>query len=529
MTPSFLGRLFITFVCLLTYIGFTPSAHADVGAHSCDRLARTDFTSTLDAAFTVTAADIVSAGIDRPYCRVEGYVAPEITFEIRLPLAGWNHGFVLVGSGAWATEKFLFLCKAPLRRGYACIAGDAGHQSGKGLWLRANPQARIDWGYRATHVTTLAGKALVQAFYGEPPRLSLMIGTSTGGYQALVEAQRFPWDFAGIVAVAPDIDEADLAMRTEWARRNLIDHAGHPVFTAHSLAVLHQAAVAACDRSDNLRDGVIGDALACRFDPRTIVCTAGANTDCLTPGQATAAARIYAGPTTSTGERLSAGGPLPGSELNWPEIVDDTFPDEFFRSALGDTPGDGFSASQFDFDRDYKRLGLAGTAIDSNPDLRRFQQAGGKLLLVQGANDATEQPPVVVDYYRMVERIAGGEKAAREFARLFIVPGMNHSSGGDGAFAIDYLLAIERWAGTGEAPALLVAAHVPEWKAGYSGMVAGLTAPTPGQSVSFTRPIYAYPIIARYTGRGDPDDWRSFKSTDPRTDRKGPRFVTASH
>jgi len=492
----------------------SPAQAANRGANQCDALTRLDFSATRDAPFTTTSAEVVSDGAAAPYCKVEGYVVPEISFEMRLPLSGWNHGFVLVGSGGWATEKFLFLCKEPLRRGYACIAGDAGHQNGQGLWMRSNPQAKIDWGYRATHATTLAGKALVRAFYGVPPKLSLMMGCSTGGYQGLVEAQRFPWDFAGIMSVAPDMDEAGLAMRTAWAARNLVGDDGHPVFTADDLAVLHQAALKACDMSDGVRDGIIGDPLACRFDPRTIVCKDGAKAACLTPRQAIAAVRIYAGPTTSAGERLTAGGPLPGSELGWAEITDDQFPDQFFRSALTDSPADGFSAAKYDFDRDYQRLGLAGTFIDSNPDLRRFRQAGGKLLIVQGGNDATEQPPALVDYYEMVERVMGGEQPTQEFARLFIVPGMNHCTGGDGAFAIDYLAGMERWVVDGRAPAMLVGAHVPKWATGYSGLLAGLTAPGAGQQVTFTRPVYPYPLHAQFNGRGDANDFRSFHAVE---------------
>jgi feruloyl esterase len=486
-------------------------AHAAEGSPvACTALARADFTHTLDAPFTVTAASVVTAKVERPYCRAKGSVVPNISFELRLPISGWNHGFVLVGSGGWATEKFLFLCKEPLRRGYACIAADAGHAAGHGEWLQGNAQAKIDWGYRATHVTALAGKALVTAFYGAPPGRSLMLGTSTGGYQGLVEAQRYPRDFQGIVAVSPDIDEAGLAMRTLWTARNLTGDGGRPLFAAGDLGLLHKAALSACDLTDGVRDGVIGDPLGCRFDPHTVACKRGEGTGCLSARQADAAARIYSGPTTSTGESLAAGGLLPGSELGWPEVADDTFPDEFFSNALADRPEDTMRAAQFDFDLDHQRLGLAGTFISSNPDLRRFKQAGGKLILVQGGHDTVEQPRVLVDYYETVERVIGSRPATQAFARLFIVPGMNHTTGGDGAFAIDYLSAIERWVADGQAPAMLIASHVPEWATGNAGMVAGLTAPAAGQDATFTRPVYPYPLRAKYTGRGDPNNYRRF-------------------
>lgn len=490
-----------------------PAHAAPDPAARCEALARSDFSATQDAPFAVTAATVVADSGNAAFCKVAGYVAPEVSFEMRLPLAAWNHGFALVGSGGWANYKFVFLCKVPLERNYACIAGDAGHAHAQGLWMQANAQARIDWGYLATHKLALAGKALARAFYGDSPRLSLMLGCSTGGYQSLVEAQRFPWDFAGVIAIAPDIDEGDLSMRTAWAARNLLDSGGQPLFSPADLRTLHEAALAACDLADGVRDGIIGDPLACRFDPRVTACRSGSSANCLTPAKIAAAARIYAGPTTSAGVPISTAGPFPGSELMWPGILEDVrFAHDFFRFALAESPRDGFPETAFDFDSDYKRLGLGGTFISSNPDLRRFARAGGKLLIVQGTNDTTEQAHAAIDYYEMVERVAGGPQAALGYARLFLVPGMNHCSGGDGAFAVDWFGAMERWAGQGRAPDMLVAAHVPAWIDNEVAIGAGLTAPAAGQAVTFTRPLYPYPLHAQYSGHGDVNVAASFRA-----------------
>ena len=498
----------------------TPARAADVVDARCAALAQNDFATTRDAPFTITSVAVASEDAPSPYCKVEGYVAPEISFEVRLPLAGWNHGFVLAGSGGWANAKFTFLCKEPLAKGYACLAGDSGHSHGQGLWMQANPQTKIDWGYRATHVKGLAGKAVIQAFYGDPPKLSLMLGCSTSGYQGLVEAQRFPWDFAGIVAVAPDIDEGDLNMRTAWAARNFRGDDGRSLFATADLEVLHQAALRACDLSDGVSDGIIGDPVGCRFDPRTVACGGDRDMGCLSQRQVAAAIRIYAGPTTSTGERLSTAGPFPGSEQGWPDFLEDVkFSDGLFRFALADSPRDGVAAARFDFDEDYKRLGLLGTFVSSNPDLRRFQQAGGKLMIVQGGNDVTEQAHASIDYYQMVERVSGGRAATQQFARLFIVPGMNHCSGGDGAFAIDYLTAMERWAADGQAPAVLVGAHVSKGEPGSRGTLDGLTLPPVGARVTFTRPIFPYPSYAKYNGHGDVNAAQSFHATEGRETR----------
>ena len=497
-------------------VGETP---ADTSS-TCSRLPTIDFTKTQDAPFLVTSASVTAQDGQAAYCRVTGYVMPEITFELRLPIANWNHKFILFGSGGWASNKVTARCRAPVERGYACIVGDAGHQTNGGLWMQAAAQTKIDWGYRATHVTALAGKALTRAFYGDAPRLSLMMGCSTGGYQALVEAQRFPWDFAGIVAIAPDIDESDLSMRTTWAARQLVGADGRPIFATHDLEILHQAALRACDMLDGVRDGIIGVPQACRFDPRKVLCSNGRNSaDCLSERQVAAATRIYQGPRTSSGAPLSTAGPFPGSEMEWPNILEDVkFADNYFRFALADLPHDGFPASRFDFDQDYKRLGLGGEFISSNPDLRRFRNAGGKLLMVQGGNDVTEQAHAELDYYEMVERVSGGHQATQTYTRLFLVPGMNHCSGGDGAFVIDYLTAIDRWAGEGQAPERLVAAHVPEWVNGEGavGYEGGMEPLGPDTHVTFTRPVYPYPLYAKYSGHGDVNDAANFVPAEQR-------------
>ena len=488
-----------------------PAVAQDTSDQQCRALTKRDFSRTQDAPFTLTGASVMTQNVSRPFCELDGYIIPEISFKMRLPIVGWNGRFILLGSGGWANRKFDFLCDDPLSRGYACIMGDGGHQYNDGLWMQSNPQTKIDWGYRATHVVALAGKALVQAFYLKPPVMSLMLGVSTGGYQGLVEAQRFPWDFSGIIAIAPDIDEGDLSMRTAWIANHLLDENGGPLFTKSDLQILHAGALKACDDSDNIRDGIIGDPIACKFDPRTVECGSHRSTNCLAKPQVDAAMAIYGGPTTSAGVSISTGGPLPGSEMEWPDALEDvSFAENFFRFALTESPLDGFSARKFNYDEDYKRLGLAGTFLSSDPDLRRFRQAGGKLLIVQGGNDVTEQARSEIDYFEMVERVMGGAEETRGFVRLFLVPGMNHGSGGDGAFAIDYLSAMERWVADQAAPDVLVGAHVPEWANGSAGLRAGLTAPRAGMQVTFRRPIYPYPLHAVYNGHGDAKDYRSF-------------------
>lgn len=512
-------------------------ARPAANAAACSTLAATDFSHIEDAPLQLTAARVIAASDDSPaYCQVQGYIWPQIGIEMHLPLANWNGKFMEVGDGGWGGEMYLFLCTGPVRRGYACIASDMGHQgkTGLGLWAQDNLAARADWGFRATHVTALAGRALVNAFYGKSPSRSYMYGCSTGGYQGLVESQRFPWDFDGIVAIAPDADsEADISMRQVWKYRNLFDAHGKSLFATSDLELLHHAALRACDLGDGVKDGVIGNPFGCRFDPGVLACRPGQNSACLSPQQIAAARNIYAGPHTSSGVPISTGGVFPGSEMDWAtdagasaEVA------EFFKYILyRPAPGASWTINDFDFDRDYKRLGLGADYTDDNPDLRHFKAAGAKLIVAQGGNDGLEIPRAIFDYYQTVERTMGGRRATMDFFRLFLVPGMRHCSSGDGAFAVDYLTYLEAWVEKGHPPDMMVGAHVDSryllahspdktgkgrdriWSAAFR-----LTYPLgPEVPVRFTRPLYPYPAYARYKGRGDPDDARNFVPVLPAT------------
>src|ERR1700678_442768 len=224
----------------------TPSIAAPT-VQSCVNMKSADFSRVEDAPAQILEAVVIEAeGSNPSYCRVQGYVMPQVRFELRLPMSNWNGRLLEVGDGGWGGEMFLFFCTGPVRKGYACIASDMGHTGASrlALWARNNVQAQVDFGYRATHVTALIGKEIVRTYNGKPPAKSLMFGCSTGGYQGMVEAQRFPWDFDGIVAVAPDMgSEADLSMRIVWKLQQLSDKDGHPIFRLPDLELLHNAAL----------------------------------------------------------------------------------------------------------------------------------------------------------------------------------------------------------------------------------------------------------------------------------------------
>jgi hypothetical protein len=494
----------------------------------CESLLTRDLSRVEDAPTELLTATVQPAqGTTPAYCRVGGYVTPQVGFEIRLPLSGWNGKLLEVGSFGWGGEMELFFCEGPLRKGYACIASDMGHKgaSSSGLWALNNPQAQIDFAYRGTHVTALAGKAIVTAFYGSPPARSYMLGASTGGYQGMVEAQRFPWDFAGIVAVAPDMNgEADLSMRIVWNTRAFTGADGKAVLTPAEVQLLHRAVLDKCDMTDGVKDGLVGDPVGCDFDPRTLECHAGQSRDCLDSAEVTAVQKIYAGPTNSKGIRLSTRGVFPGSELDW-EASDGAEVAEFFKYLLpGGAAGPAWKLADFNFDHDYQRLGLGALYTDNNPDLRQFKAAGGKLIVAQGGHDAVEIPGAAVDYYETVTRTMGGLGSTQGFFRFFIVPGMKHCSGGAGAFAIDYLSYLETWVEKGVAPEKMVGAHVDSryllahseddgkseteriWLAAVK-----LAYPLdPTIPVTFTRPVFPYPAVARYAGQGSSNDANNF-------------------
>lgn len=509
--------------------GVDPEGDAPALAAECPALATADFSKIQDAPTRVIAARLVEASGGLPaYCQVQGMVLPSVGFELRLPTSNWNGKMFEAGCGGFCGNIRIEACDPPLRRGYACIASDMGNKGGRtnGLALYNDLQAQIDFGFRAAHVTALAGKALTEYFYARAPSRAYFMGCSSGGQQALSEAQRFPWDFDGIIAGAPSPTFSGPMMYYEWAGRHLVG-----TVTPADLELLHERAVERCDLDDGLKDGLIGDPPACKFDPAELLCRSEGQTSCLTREKVEAVKKVYAGPTTSTGEKIYTGGPMVGSELNWygpgPAFgttaitgaygtSDGTsmsaWPSQYFRY-VGFMPAQGPEGEYrpFDYDHDYKRLGMAEALFGNanNPDLRKFAAAGGKMIMYNGWADQSDIPSDAIDYYETAERTMGGRAVTQEFFRLFLVPGMNHCWGGEGAFAIDYLGYLEAWVERGQAPNVMIGAHL----TGDPGPANGF--PLDPAKVSFTRPVYPHPLQARYEGAGDPNDAASFGPVEP--------------
>jgi feruloyl esterase len=515
------------FGLLLTLSAVNASAAAAPpatgAAQRCASLQTANFGATPDAPTQITNATFVPASPTRQaYCSVEGYVAPTIGFGLWLPAANWNGKYIVRGCGGFCGSVAMELaCPQHIRDGYACLHTDMGHKSTMydAKWAYNNLQAEVDFGYRATHVTTLAGKAIATAFYDTPPRYSYFMACSTGGRQGMVEAERFPYDFDGIVAIAPVIDETGAGIQLLWSTRVNRGADGREILTADKIPALHAAVVADCDMNDGIKDGLIGDPRLCKFDPASLLCKGADGPTCLTPAQVQVVRDIYRGPHDSHGEALYTGGAQPGSELNWigpylskdgrPAIYTDMQAELWRYMGFWPDPGPTWTSSDFDFDRDPKRVGMMEAIYSgSNPDLRKFKRAGGKLILAQGWADQSVTPLNAVDFYELATRTTGGRDQMLGFFRMFAVAGMNHCSGGEGAYSINYLAALERWVEKGEAPDRLVGKHPKDPAAvDFFGIDADrLTA----DQVAFSRPYFLFPAQTVYSGHGDPNNAASF-------------------
>ena len=481
--------------------GASAERASDAAAQSCVALEQSDFARLPDAPTRIAGARYVRAAAQLPeHCEVRASIFPKVGIAIQLPARAWNGKLLELGCGSYCGTIEPNDCAESLRRGYACVSSDMGHQSpsGNSHWADDDLAAQVDFANRAAHVTLLAARAIVNQYYAQQVRRAYFMGCSTGGYLGMIEAQRFPWDFDGIIAGDPDMDEADLLMRSVWAWRVLRDAAGKPLLSHADLQLLHAAALQACDRDDGVADGIIGDPVGCPFRGDEALCKPQQHSGCLSAVQLAAVRRMYAGPARADGSSLSTRGPFPGSELAW---LPDTPADAV--QALGDlgynlyvpSPGQQWHEADFDFEHDYQRLGLGALYNNTNPDLRKFRAAGAKLLVYQGGSDTVEMS-AIYDYYQNVEQLVGNRSDTQGFFRLYTVPGMGHCGGGEGADHIDYLSYLESWVERGEVPDRMIGAHVEP-------------------AAKFTRPVFPYPQYARYTGRGDVNDERNFIAVTP--------------
>lgn len=545
----------IAVLAVTTCIGAeTPDTSTPSPEQSCIAISSANFLDIQDAPTQITETFFVKASDGMPgYCRVTGYVAPQVGIKLALP-ERWNGNLIEMGCGGHcgyiSNDFFATNCGEAIRKGYACIISDAGHTGASWqedtVWAYNNLQGMMDWGYRAPHVAAVAGKAVTQAFYKKPSAHSYFAGCSTGGRQALQEAQRFPWDFDGIIAGAPPIRLADLYVTFAWGQLATHDVAGKPLLSVADLRLLTDGALARCDMDDGVRDGIISSPFKCPFKPSDLACKPGQSSACLTPEKVEAAEKVYSGPLDKQGNSLFEAGALPGSELGgeW-EIEAGGGNWGFYYLGNNGAPASNAPLTQqglkllffspplpldwtirsFDFSKDYKRLDVMQSLYDSsNPDLSRFKKAGGKMLIYHGLNDLSILPAWIIRYYEKVERVMGGREQAQSFVRLFSLPGVEHCGGGPGADTVDYLSYLEDWVERGRAPDKMIGAHFDlagfmknnDLKGNENAVLAAWEKfKSDPKNIQFTRPVYPYPMRAKYRGRGDPNDAANFVAQRP--------------
>lgn len=446
------------------------------------------------------------------HCLVEGYVTPSVKFNLVLPPhEAWNGRFMLAACDAWCGKVHAEIVVPGLARGYATLTNDGGHYSRApfdGIWAHRNVPARIDFAHRANHVSAQVAKTIIEAYYGSRPKYSYIAGFSKGGNAGLFAAQKYPGDFDGVFSKAPvTYYQWKNAAHFPWIALAVHPDGKTPVLYADKIPLIHEAVLAACDGLDGLQDGVVGDPRRCSFDPRSLQCKAGqAEEHCLTAPQVEAVRKIYAKPTRADGTVYYDFPTDYGSELDWGRpILPIRGSDELAFSLTGaetglrymvfeNNPGPGYDWTKFDYVAEKENIQSMADILDpDSPDLRAFRDRGGKMIIVHGWADAMVSAGMTIDWFGKMQAYMGGPEKTAQFAKLYVIPGMYHGSGGTGPFVYDTQTLLEKWVEEGIAPDQLMLSD------------------EPGAKSARTRPAYPWPSTVRYKGEGDPAAASSFE------------------
>ncbi|MGB6877768.1 MAG: tannase/feruloyl esterase family alpha/beta hydrolase [Candidatus Acidiferrales bacterium] len=458
------------------------------------------------------------------FCRVSGVIKPtadsDIKFELWMPRDNWNGKFDGVGNGGFAGSISYSGLIGALRAGFATASTDTGHEASgiDARWALHHPDRIVDFGYRAIHLTNVTGKALVAAFYGSSSRYSYFSSCSNGGRQGLMEAQRFPEDYDGIIAGAPANFWTHLLTEAIWDLQATLKNPASYI-PASKLQAIHDAVLAACDAQDGVKDGILNNPRQCHFRPESLLC-GGAETDaCLTSPQIVALKKLYSGSIDGNG-RLIFPGHMPGGELGpngWSPWITGSAPQtslefdfgtHFFEDMVFNNPAWDFRSSDIDADTQIADHKLASIFNSTNPNLRAFQARGGKLILYHGWSDSAISPLNTINYYNSV-LTAMGRQQAESLIRLYMVPGMQHCGDGPGPDSFGALAALnadpshsifsslEQWVEKGVPPGTIIATK-------YA------TASGSPPVVEMIRPLCPYPEVAQYKGTGDIHEAASF-------------------
>jgi Tannase and feruloyl esterase len=505
-------------------------AVGNVSAATCEGLAELKLPNT-----TITAAQPVAPGEFAPptgsaapykelpaFCRVTGVIKPtndsEIKFEVWMPSANWNGKFQGIGNGGFAGSISYTGLAGALARGYATASTDTGHSGGDASWALGHPEKIVDYGHRAIHEMTEKAKLVIKAFYGDGPKRSYFAGCSNGGRQALMEAQRYPDDYDGIIAGAPANAFSQILTGFAWNMQSLLKDPDDYI-PAKKLKAIEAAALAACDARDGVTDGVLDDPTKCGFDPAVLLCKGAETDECLTEKQVAALKNLYAGPRNAKGQQIipgfvPGGETGPGGWTGWITGVAPTgaaqffFATQAFKNMIYNDPKWDFKT--FDLERDGKSADekLSPVLNATDPNLKAFSARGGKLILYHGWNDAALPPVNTINYFQSVVAKMG-RRQANGFVRLYMAPGVQHCAGGPGPDSFgqmvtgaqsdpqhDLTLALERWVEQGVAPEMVIATKRQN--------------ANPQSPAVRTRPLCPYPQVAHYKGNGGTDEAANF-------------------
>jgi feruloyl esterase len=497
----------LTVALVMLCVWPATSAHAA----SCEAVAKLVLANA-----KVTRAELVAPGAFTPpgagqtgagptalaslpgFCRIAATLTPstdsDIKIEVWLPVAGWNGKFQAVGNGGWTGSIPYPAMAAAVTAGYATAGTDTGHVGNTAAFALGHPEKLIDFGYRAVHEMTVKAKAVIDAFYGAAPSLSIWNGCSQGGRQGVAEAVRYPTDFDAIVAGAPAVNFVNLHAGRMAINRS-VNASLMSAIPAAKYPLIHQAVLAACDAGDGVADGVLENPAACTFDPRKLQCSEQDDSACLTPAQVASAATMYAGSKHPVTRASVLPGLAPGAELGW-NVIGSSQPiglaTDAFKYVIAKDPT--WDASRFSPVADLD-LALASDPHDAlgstDPDLRAFFARGGKLLLYHGWSDPQVTPFNTINFFHKVVATQGGAGVGTSI-QLYMVPGMNHCRGGPGPDTFDKMSAIEDWIENGSSPSRIEASHL-----------------TNG-TVDRTRPLCPFGQVARWSGSGSTNEAANF-------------------
>lgn len=525
--------------CLLlcgTAAGWSQAGEAAAkAAGACEQLASVKLPHAEIATATEVAAGAFKAPPD-PYagqnagafykklpafCQVVVHSHPsadsDIPIEVWMPVGGWNGRMQGLGNGGFAGSIGYSDLGAAMAKGYAAAATDTGHSASfiDAKWALGHPEKVADFGYRSIHEMTETAKALIAAYYGSAAKHSYFASCSDGGREALMEAQRFPEDYDGILAGAPANNWTALLATAAVDTQALMAKPDSFIPPA-KIPAIAKAVLAQCDALDGVKDGILNDPRQCRFDPATIECKAGEETNaCLTADQVTALKALYAGPRDARGRAVFPGY-LPGAEEGFNgwgtwifgaaagQSLMAQFGKGYFANMVYETPDWDVKSFTVEDGLREAREKTAASLDAVNPDLRAFADHRGKLILYHGWNDPAIAAVSTVNYYNgVVAKL--GRPATSQFVRLYMLPGVQHCGGGPGPDMIG-----QQWTDPDETPQHNARVALVEWVEKGTAPREIVASKIGGGAATMTRLICPYPQTAVYKGSGDTNSAESF-------------------